>query len=94
MDSILPFIKYYQIFLNQVSYRKYIPANVNKVIIKGLAGNRNYDIMVMIYPKDKSLLPQQSNKVVFLKLQIIFIRLIYLFILSSARLIPQLSLQI
>ncbi|RNA39091.1 leucine-rich repeat-containing protein [Brachionus plicatilis] len=65
LDVMLPFISHYQIYINQVSYRKYIPASVNKVLIKGLAGSRNYDIMVMIYPKDKSLLPQQSNKVAY-----------------------------
>ncbi|CAF0781764.1 unnamed protein product [Brachionus calyciflorus] len=65
LEHLIPYISHYQIFLNKVSYRKYIPANVNKVLIKGLTGGRNYDIIVMIYPKDRSLLPQQSNIVAY-----------------------------
>jgi hypothetical protein len=56
-------ISHFQLFLNDVSYRKKIPSNVTKVIVKGLAGGRNYDTILMVYPKDKTFLPQQSNLV-------------------------------
>lgn len=57
-------ISHYKIFLNKVSYRRNIAPNVNRVVAKGLASSRSYEITVMVYPKDKTLLPQQSNVVV------------------------------
>ncbi len=54
-------ISHYQIFLNKVSYRNYISPNSNRVIIKGLAGGKSYDITVMVFPVTQTLLPQQSN---------------------------------
>lgn len=56
-------ISHFQIFLNKVSYRKYIGAEVSRVIVKGLASARSYEVTVMVFPKSKSLLPQESNKV-------------------------------
>ncbi len=54
-------ISHYQIFLNKVSYKNYISPQANRIVIKGLAGGRNYDLNLMIYPKSQTLLPQQSN---------------------------------
>jgi hypothetical protein len=57
-------ISHYQLFLNGVSYRANIDPRSNRVRVKGLAGGRNYDATLMVYPKDVKLLPQQSNVVV------------------------------
>jgi hypothetical protein len=54
-------VSHFQLFLNDVSYRAYIAPNTNRVIVKGLAGGRNYDTVLMVYPNDPTLLPQQSN---------------------------------
>jgi hypothetical protein len=57
-------ISHYQIFLNKVSYKNYISVDATRVIIKGLAGGRNYDLNLMVYPKSQKFLPQQSNTLV------------------------------
>ena len=31
------------------------------MLVKGLAVDRNYDTVLMVYPRDAALLPQQSN---------------------------------
>lgn len=59
----LSLISHYQIFLNEVSYRNRISPTTNRVLVKGLAGGRKYDIVLMVYPKNKAFLPQQSNMV-------------------------------
>ena len=61
----LELISHYQIFLNKVSYKNYISKHTNRVLIKGLAGGRNYDVNVMVFPNTQTLLPQQSNILVF-----------------------------
>ena len=47
------------------SYKNYISKHTNRVLIKGLAGGRNYDVNVMVFPNTQTLLPQQSNILVF-----------------------------
>jgi hypothetical protein len=64
-SSSLELISHYQIFLNKVSYKNYISKHTNRVLIKGLAGGRNYDVNVMVFPNTQTLLPQQSNILVF-----------------------------
>lgn len=63
-DDLIDLISHYQLYLNRVSYKQHIPVNKNKIVVKGLAGGRNYETTMMVYPKDKRLLPQQSNIVV------------------------------
>ena len=62
-ENSLELISHYQLFLNKVSYKKQIIANTNRVVVKGLAGGKNYDIVLMVYPKSPTLMPQQSNVV-------------------------------
>ena len=47
--------------MNKISYKKIISANTNRIIVKGLAGGRSYDTILMVYPKSPTLMPQQSN---------------------------------
>lgn len=54
-------ISHYQLFLNKVSYKKVIVANTNRIVVKGLAGGKSYDTVLMVYPKSPALMPQQSN---------------------------------
>lgn len=60
-DKSLELISHYQLFMNKISYTKTISANTNRIIVKGLAGGRNYDTILMVYPKSPTLMPQQSN---------------------------------
>ena len=60
----LDLIDYYQIFLNKVSYKNKINPPTNRVYIKGLAGGRKYDVTVMVFPKNQTFLPQESNVMV------------------------------
>jgi hypothetical protein len=57
----LDMISHYQILLNKVSYKHKIHRESNRVTVQGLAGGRNYDLTLMVYPKDTNLIPHQSN---------------------------------
>jgi len=60
-EKSLELISHYQLFLNKVSYKKAIVANTNRIVVKGLAGGKGYDTVLMVYPKSAVLMPQQSN---------------------------------
>ncbi len=60
-ENSLELISHYQLFLNKVSYKKQIIANTNRVVVKGLAGGKSYDTVLMVYPKSPALMPLQSN---------------------------------
>jgi hypothetical protein len=62
--DLMNLISHYRIYLNNVSYKKSIKPDQNKIVIKGLAGGRSYEATIMIFPKDPRLLPQQSNSLV------------------------------
>ena len=53
-----------QLYLNGVSYGKMISPDRTSVLATGLAGGRNYDVMVKAFPKNKQLQPHSSNIVV------------------------------
>jgi hypothetical protein len=72
-------IDYYQIFLNKVSYRTKISPSTNRVYIKGLAGGRKYEVALMVFPKNQTFLPQESNVLVTKKLNIIFLNIRFYF---------------
>ena len=57
-------ISHYQIFLNKISYKTLLKPNTNRIVIKGLAGGKDYDVVLMVYPKSQALIPQQSNIIV------------------------------
>ena len=58
-------VSHYQLFLNDISYRGIVPPHVDRLLVKGLAGGRTYDAVLMVYPKEATLMPQQSNIVTF-----------------------------
>jgi len=60
-ENSLDLISHYQLFLNKVSYKKKLIANTNRIVVKGLAGGKNYDTVLMVYPKSSTLMSQQSN---------------------------------
>jgi hypothetical protein len=57
-------ISHYQLFLNKVSYKPSLLPGTHRIIVKGLAGGKIYDTVLMVYPKSQTLLPQQSNLLV------------------------------
>ncbi|CAG5119537.1 unnamed protein product, partial [Candidula unifasciata] len=54
-------IKGYQLLLNGVSYCSMFPLNNNSLNIQGLAGGRNYRIVVVVHPKDPQNVEIESN---------------------------------
>lgn len=61
-QSAFDLISHYQLYLNGVSYRLKIHPTKTRLIIKGLTSGREYEAMIMVFPKSPLLLPQQSNK--------------------------------
>ena len=54
-------ISHYQLFLNQVAYTLKISVDSNRILMRDLCAGRTYELSVMVYPIQKTLLPQQSN---------------------------------
>ena len=57
-------ISHYQLYLNGISYKTKISPHTNSLIVRGLTANRQYETTLMVFPKSKALLPQQSNKLI------------------------------
>ena len=57
----------YEILLNKISYKTRIEAFIYKVNVQGLAGGKKYEVTVKCYPKDRNLVPQESNPIVILE---------------------------
>ena len=57
-------ISHYQLFMNKVSYKNVIPAHLDRVYVRGMAGGKTYDTYLKVFAKKKEVLPHESNTLV------------------------------
>ena len=62
----LELISHYQLFLNKVTYKRMISPYTTRLLVKDLAGAKNYEAILMVFPKGEHLVPQQSNILVIM----------------------------